>query len=77
MIRWCRLVTEQARWVLVFVLLVTGWALTRIVDVAALSEQRWNDVPRILIDPSIDSLLSDQDPGRLFYERVRDIHDRR
>jgi predicted RND superfamily exporter protein len=55
-------------WVIALVLLVTAFSVTRMVDLRT-------GLPRIQLDPSTDSLLPSDDPGRHYYERIKQIFD--
>jgi predicted RND superfamily exporter protein len=59
-----RIVTRRARWVLVLVLAITVYAASFIVDFRT-------GQPRLLLDPSVNSMLPEKDAGRKFYDYVR------
>jgi predicted RND superfamily exporter protein len=61
-----RLVTGRAGWVLVIIGAVTLLAVTRIVDLGS-------GLPRLYLDPSVNSMLPSDDPGRKFYDHVRRV----
>ena len=64
--RLLRSVTQRPWWALAAVFVVTLLALTRIVDPGS-------GQPRLLLDPSINSMLPREDPSRDFYNRVREL----
>ena len=50
--------------VLALTVLITGFALSQMVDIRT-------GAPRLLLDPSTDSMLSTGNPERLFFERMK------
>jgi predicted RND superfamily exporter protein len=70
---WSRFISDRPSLVLLFVLAAVLAALVAIFDVSALREARWSDAVRLSIDPSHDSLLPSDDPGRAYYDRVREL----
>jgi predicted RND superfamily exporter protein/CRP-like cAMP-binding protein len=68
-----RQVTRHARLVVAASLALALAAIVRIVDFGAIADQRWTEVSRLRIDPSMSSVLPDEDPARDFYEHVRDL----
>jgi predicted RND superfamily exporter protein len=63
---YARFVTRHATAVLLLVAALTMVAITRIVDVQT-------GKPRLLLDPSIESLLPSADENRIFYDKTRKI----
>lgn len=70
---WARFVTRRAWPVLAGVTLATLLALVALVDVRALAEGRWLEVPRLTIDPSQSSVLPRESEDRAYYDRIRRI----
>ena len=62
-------VTRHAVAIVSIALALTVLAITRIVDVRTLQ-------PRLLLDPSIESLLPTGDENRAFYDKTRKIFGR-
>jgi len=70
---WSRFISDRSSLVLLIVAAALFSAVLAIVDVSALREARWSDAIRLSIDPSHDSLLPSDDPGRAYYDHVREL----
>jgi predicted RND superfamily exporter protein len=70
---WSRFISGRPWFVLLGIGVATLLSVATVLDLRALSEQRWDDVVRLSIDPSHDSLLPSDDPGRAYYDRVREL----
>jgi len=73
LLAFCRQVTGHAWLALFGVVVLTGFAVARLIDFQAISDGRLQDVVRLEIDPSLDSLIPVGDPDKLFYDEVRSI----
>jgi predicted RND superfamily exporter protein len=71
LLAFCRQVTGHAWLTLFGVVLLTGFAVERLIDFEAISDGRLQDVVRLEIDPSLDSLIPVGDPDKIFYDEVR------
>jgi len=63
---YAQFVTRHAVAVVLIALALTAFAITRIVDVRSLE-------PRLVLDPSIESLLPSADENRTFYDKTRKL----
>jgi predicted RND superfamily exporter protein len=62
--RFILFVTKRPFIVLALTVVITGFALSQMVDIRT-------GAPRLLLDPSTDSMLSTGNPERLFFERMK------
>jgi predicted RND superfamily exporter protein/CRP-like cAMP-binding protein len=65
------LVTRHALWVVAVCLALTAGATARLVDFSALTSGDLGGALRFEIDPSMTSLLPEEDPARDYYEQLR------
>ncbi len=71
--RLAHFVTRHATWVVAISLLLTLVSIARLVDISAVVDRDWRHALRLEIDPSMSSILPDNDPARDYHEYIRDI----
>ena len=71
--RLAHLITRHATWVVAISLLLTLVSIVRLVDVSAAVDRDWPRALRLEIDPSMSSVLPDNDPARDYHDYIRGI----
>lgn len=71
--RLSHLVTRHATWIVAISLLLTIASIARLIDVSAVMDRDWSHALRLEIDPSMSSVLPDDDPARDYYDSIRDV----
>ena len=67
--RFARMIAKRPVFVLVLTAIISAFAVAQMVDLRT-------GTPRLLLDPSTDSMLSTGNPERVFFERMKQVFGR-